>query len=124
MQDQPSRIELLQAVIDFLRQTAASNLVGQPAFHARVASNVLEIVMRELQLGARAEAEELARLRALLREDGELEALNNTLCDRITNGDMSLESPGLTDHLWKLTLARLSIDQPGYTAYRRIAGTE
>lgn len=124
MQDQPSRIELLQAVIDFLRQTAIPNLAGQAAFHARVASNVLEIVVRELQLAAPAEAGELARLRVLLREDGELEALNRKLCERIASGDITLDTPGLAEHLWQLTLARVAIDQPGYATYRRILSSQ
>lgn len=124
MQDQPSRIELLQAVIDFLREKAIPNLSGQPAFHARVASNVLDIVVRELQLGAPAEAAELARLHALLREEGDLDTLNRTLCDRIASGDLTLDTPGLADHLWQLTLARVSIDQPGYATYRRIVSSQ
>jgi len=124
MQDQPSRIELLQAVIDFLRQTAIPNLAGQPAFHARVASNVLEIVARELQLAAPAEAGELARLRVLLQEDGELEALNRKLCEGIASGDITLDTPGLAEHLWQLTLARVAIDQPGYATYRRILDSQ
>ena len=40
MQDQPSAIEILAAVADFLRQHAMPQLQGHTAFHARVAANV------------------------------------------------------------------------------------
>ena len=51
MHDQPSATELIGAVRDFLRNVAMKQLEGHAAFHARVASNVLDIVERELALG-------------------------------------------------------------------------
>lgn len=120
MQDQPSHIELLRAVIDFLNDKAVPNLSGQPAFHARVAANVLDIVVRELQQAPAANAAELDRLRALLRQDGSIEDLNHQFCQHIAGGDMTLDTPGLSDHLWQLTLDKLAIDQPSYATYRRI----
>lgn len=122
MQEQPDRIDLLRAVSSFVREKAIPNLSGQAAFHARVAANVLDIVVRELQLGPSAEAGELQRLRDLLQDDGErsLEQLNETLCDRIAAGEMTLETPGLHAHLWEVTMNKLAIDQPGYATYRRM----
>ena len=32
--------------------------------------------------------------------------------------DMCYETPGLSDHLWATTLAKLAVDQPQYGAYR------
>ncbi len=31
---------------------------------------------------------------------------------------MDLETPGLADHLWETTLAKLAVDQPNYWGYR------
>jgi hypothetical protein len=122
MQDPPSARELVQGVAEFLRERALPELQGHTAFHARIALNVLEIVARELGLAAQAADEERARLQALLGIDGTLEALNRELCARIERGEIGAGTPGLHEHLWATTLAKLSIDQPGYSAYRRAAG--
>ena len=119
MQDQPKAVDLIAAVADFLRNQAMPELKGHTAFHARVAANALDIVCRELEAAPAAEAAEHARLRALLGGDGSLEALNRSLCAAIAAGEMNLETPGLADHLWTTTLAKLSIDQPSYASYRR-----
>ncbi len=124
MQDQPTQLELLQAVIGFLNDKAIPNLSGQPAFHARIAANVLDIVVRELQQGPAADDAELARLQVLLQRDGSIDALNRQLCEQIATGDMTLATPALADHLWQITLAKLAIDQPGYARYRRILSTQ
>ena len=119
MQDPPSARELIRAVAEFLRVHAMPELTGHTAFHARVAANVLDIVERELALAGEANAAEHARLRMLLGSDGTLEELNRRLCERIEAGELGEATPGLADHLWATTLAKLAIDQPGYSAYRR-----
>ncbi len=124
MREQPSASELIQAVADFLRDDAIPKLDGLTAFHARVAVNVLETVKRELELGSQADAQELAGLRALLGRDGPLDALNGDLCARIARNEMSLESPGLLQHLLRVTLDKLSVDQPGYSTYQRLVSSK
>lgn len=124
MHEQPSAPELIQAVADFLRVDALPKLDGLTAFHARVAVNVLEIVMRELEMGPRADAAELAGLRALLGREGSLDVLNQELCTRIAGNEMSLESPGLLEHLMRVALGKLSVDQPGYSTYQRLASSQ
>ena len=37
---------------------------------------------------------------------------------RIAAGELTLETPGLADHLWRTTLAKLAVDQPTYWGYR------
>ena len=37
---------------------------------------------------------------------------------RIRAGELTLETPGLADHLWATTLAKLAVDQPNYAGYR------
>lgn len=120
MREQPSKAELLRAVIDFIREQAIPELSGQTAFHARVASNALDIVLREIELAPATDAAELKRLRALLGGDGDLDELNWELCRRIGRGEFTLDTPGLSDHLWAVALGKLAIDQPGYSTYRRI----
>ena len=119
MHDQPSATELLRAVQEFIREHAMPQLDGHAAFHARVAANVLGIVERELELGPQFAAEERERLRELHQSDGELETLNRELCARIRSGELTPGTPGLMDHLWQTTLAKLAIDQPNYAAYRK-----
>jgi hypothetical protein len=119
MQDQPTAAELIEAVSDFIRNHAMPQLQGHAAFHARVAANALDIVKRELQIAPEANTAEQARLRALLARDGTLDELNRELCARIERGEITLATAGLADHLWDVTLAKLAIDQPNYSGYRR-----
>ena len=119
MQDQPSTVELLTAVRNFLRDTAMTQLKDHAAFHARVATNAMDIVLRELDTAPKRNAEETERLRQLLEMDADLETLNRELCSRIRTGDISLDTPGFTEHLWETTLTKMAIDQPKYAAYRR-----
>lgn len=119
MQDQPSAIELVEAVTEFIRNHAMPQLQGHAAFHARVAANALDIVKRELEIGPDAAAQEMARLRALLSKDGTPDELNRALCEKIEKGDVTLDTPGLKEHLWETTLTKLAIDQPKYSGYRR-----
>jgi hypothetical protein len=120
MQDLPAPDDLLAAVTAFLREQALPQLRGQAAFHARVAANALDIVRRQLVLAPLAEADEGQRLRALLQSDGNLAELNAALCQRIADGTIGLDTPGLLPHLWRTTLDKLAVDQPGYETFRRM----
>jgi hypothetical protein len=117
--DHPTLIELVTAVRDFVERQAMPKLEGHAAFHARVAVNALSIVERQLRLGPEDEAQELARLRALLGRDGTLDELNRELCARLRAGAIGLDTPGLAEHLRATTLAKLAVDQPKYSGYLR-----
>jgi hypothetical protein len=119
MNDRPSAAQLVGAVRDFLERVAQPELRGHSAFCARVAANALAIVERELALGAGNDAAERERLRALLGSDGTLEEQNRELCRRIRGGELTLADSGLREHLRETTLAKLAVDQPSYSAYRR-----
>lgn len=119
MQDQPTAIELVDIVAEFIRVHAMPQLQGHAAFHARVAANALDIVKRELQIAPKASSEEYERLKKLLGRDGTLDALNRDLCARIEAGELTLATPGLADHLWAITMTKLAIDQPNYSGYVR-----
>ena len=119
MYDRPEIRELVAVVKEFLERQAMPALEGRVAFHARVAANALGIVERELELADTANDTEGERLRALLGSDGGLDDLNRELCRRLRSGDLTAETPGLLDHLRATTLAKLAVDQPRYSAYRR-----
>lgn len=116
MQDEPRSDELVKAVADFLRNDIAPQMSGHAGFKLRVAINALDLVTRQLLDGN--EAEELERLTALLGEGG-LKELNQLLADRIRSGEIDLATPGVQEHLWETTLAKLRVDQPNYAAFKR-----
>jgi hypothetical protein len=118
MQDEPRPAEILTAIAAFLRGAATREAGPHITFQLRVCANAAEICQRQLTLGPPAEAEELARLKALLRADGDLPTLNRELARRIRAGEMDLATPGLFEHLWPTTLAKLAVDQPNYSGYR------
>jgi Domain of unknown function (DUF6285) len=120
MHDAPSPSELIAAVKSFIDDAAAPQLTGHAAFHARVASNVLGTLLRELEQRPAAESDEASRLHELLEAepDATVEAMNRDLCDRIRNGQMDAATPGLFHHLKTTTIAQLSIDQPNYSGLK------
>jgi hypothetical protein len=119
MQDEPTPEELTKAVADFLRNDIAPEIGGHNAFKLRVAINVLDLVTRQLKLGQESDAAEAARLTRLLGMEGSLIELNRALSDKIAKGEVDLQTPGLAEHLWQTTLAKLAVDQPNYASYRR-----
>jgi Domain of unknown function (DUF6285) len=119
MQDEPTPSELTKAVADFLRDEIAPMIAGHNAFKLRVAINMLDLVTRQLTLEEGADQEEAARLRALLGIDGSLIELNRALADKIASGEVDLTTPGLAEHLWQTTMAKLAVDQPNYASYKR-----
>jgi Domain of unknown function (DUF6285) len=120
MMDQPSMLELVTAVRDFIEQRAMPELKGHTAFHARVAANALGIVVRELEQGAVSATAERARLAALLGRDGPLLDLNRALCAEIRDGKIGLDTPGLAEHLTVTTRDKVGIDQPSYSGLKRL----
>jgi hypothetical protein len=122
MQDQPTPTELIKAVADFLRNEIAPMIKGHNAFKLRVGINALDLVTRQLALEPDSDAAEAARLSQLLDMQGSLDELNRALAGRIANGEMDLQTPGLSDHLWQTTMAKLAVDQPNYASYKRELG--
>jgi hypothetical protein len=120
MQDQPTPVEIMGAVAEFLRTVVAVEANARTAFVARVAANALEISRRHLTIGLAAEAQELDRLEAILGRKGSLADLTTEFSERISTGELGLESPGVADQLWAATLAKLAVDQPTYSAYRAV----
>ena len=119
MQDEPTPVELAKAVADFLRNDIAPAITGHNAFKLRVAINMLDLVGRQLTLaqgercGGGREPEEVARHRWRLID------LNRALAEKIASGEIDLATPGLSEHLWQTTMAKLAVDQPNYGSYKR-----
>jgi ATP-dependent exoDNAse (exonuclease V) alpha subunit len=129
MQDLPTPEQLLAAVSRFLRDEAGPALTaaGQEAlaYQSRVAANMLDTARRQGQLAPAAEAAEAARLRKLLGETDEradLASINRRLAEALAQGRLDPTQPALAEHLWRTTLDKLAVDQPGYETYRRLVG--
>ena len=119
MQDKPPPDEILAAVARLMREDLLPQMTGRSAFMLRVAANAVDLVQRQIALASASDDEERARLTALLTRDGDLATLNAGLCAAIESGGINAETPGLAEHLWATTLAKLAVDQPNYAAYRR-----
>ncbi|NWH07841.1 MAG: hypothetical protein HXY22_04195 [Alphaproteobacteria bacterium] len=118
MMDQPSSLEMIAAVREFLETRVLPALEGHTAFHARVAINVLGIIARELEQYPAALEEERRRLEAILGHPGPIEGLARELCLKLRDGSLGLESPGVAEHLRLSTIAKVAIDQPLYSGLK------
>lgn len=115
--DMPRADELLESVRDFLRGDVMSTTSGRTQFLARVASNSLDILLREAELGPVYRATELTHLQSLLGRSGDCATLRTALCEALRSG-LALDTPGLADYLRFATLAQALIDQPGYSGVK------
>lgn len=118
MHDHPSSKEIIEAVKQFIDTSAAPQLKGHAAFHARVASNALSIVLREMSARAENETDERHRLAKLLNREGSISELNDELCAKIRSGELTTNSAGLVEHLKRTTIDQLKIDQPKYSGLK------
>jgi Domain of unknown function (DUF6285) len=119
MQDEPTPTELIEAVADFLRNEIVPVIKGHNAFKLRVGINALGLVTRQLALEPASDAAEATRLTQLLGMQGSLGDLNRALSEQIASGEVDLQTPGLSDHIWQTTMDKLAVDQPNYASYKR-----
>ena len=117
MNNPPSKEELIISIINFLENDIISELKGQKRFHAHVAKNSLNIVLRQLRLEKENNSKEKKRLKEILKIEGNLKDLNQILCEKINNEELDINNDELIDHLYKTTMEKLSIDQPNYSGY-------
>ena len=108
--DPPSAAELVEAVREWLDRDVVAGTSGRLKFHARVASNVLAIVQRELELGPQQAREHRARLEALgVTDDAELAA-------RIRVGEFDDRLEEVRAAVWETVRAKLAVANPRYAA--------
>ena len=117
MNNPPSKEELITSVIEFIENDIIDELVGQKRFHAHVAKNSLQIILRQLKLEEKNNRFEKNRLKEILKIDKDLNELNKILCQKIDTEEININDNDLIDHLFKTTMEKLSIDHPNYSAY-------
>jgi hypothetical protein len=108
----PTAAELQSALDAFDREDGPPD--GRRLFLARVADNARALLAREAALGETAEAEERARLSALLGGESDYRDLNGRLCEALRSGAIAPRDPALLAHMRATAIARIAIDQPGY----------
>ena len=117
MNNPPSKEELITSIIEFIENDVIDELIGQKRFHAHVAKNSLQIVLRQLKVEEENNQSEKSRLKEILKIDKDLNEMNKILCQKIDNEEIDINNNDLIDHLFKTTMEKLSIDQPNYSAY-------
>ena len=117
MNNPPSKEELITSIIEFIENDVIDELIGQKRFHAHVAKNSLQIVLRQLKVEEKNNQSEKSRLKEILKIDKDLNEINKILCQKIDNEEIDINNNDLIDHLFKTTMEKLSIDQPNYSAY-------
>jgi len=116
--DMPRADELLVSVRDFLRGDVMSSTQGRTNFMARVASNSLDIVLRELSLGQEHRRRELERLQQLFSSTDDLETLRWRLVSELRDETMALDSAEVQAHLRATVVNQIAIDQPKYSGFK------
>lgn len=117
MNNPPSKEELLVSIINYIEKDVISELKGEKRFHAHVAKNSLNIILRQLKLEEKNNSLEEKRLKEILKIEKDLEEMNKILCNKINNNEIDINDNKLIDHLYKTTMEKLSIDQPNYSGY-------
>jgi hypothetical protein len=123
MADRPTAVELLQAIQRFVDEELMDELEGVRRFHARVASNALGIVARELELGGESLERRRAQLSELLDDpmveqggspEQAVDALERALVVRIRAGeaDGAPFRDQVLAYLEQSVALRLAIDNP------------
>ena len=113
----PSKEDLIVSIIEFLENDIIQELKGQKRFHAHVAKNSLNIVLRQLKLEEVSSKKEKDRLSKILKTDKTIKEMNKILCSKIDNNNIDIDNNELIDHLFKTTMEKLEIDQPNYSSF-------
>ena len=69
MNNPPSKEELITSIIEFIENDIIDELIGQKRFHAHVAKNSLQIVLRQLKVEEKNNQSEKSRLKEILKID-------------------------------------------------------
>ena len=113
----PSKEDLIASIIEFLENDVIQELKGQKRFHAHVAKNSLNIVLRQLKLEEVSSEKEKDRLSKILKTDKTIKEMNKILCSKIDNNNIDIDNNELIDHLFKTIMEKLEIDQPNYSSF-------
>ena len=116
--EMPRMEELLISVRDFLRGEVMGETQGRTNFLARVASNSLDIAIREQVIGSRLKEGEAERLHRLVKGNGTLDELRWKLVKELRSQLIELDAPGLEDYLRFMVVNQVTIDQPKYSGLK------
>ena len=106
--DRPTASELVQAVREWMEQDLSKGIEPRLTFHLRVAMNMLDIVDRELQLGAPMEERHAEVLRELgVKDDVELS-------QKIRQGDFDADVASLVATLRPVIEDKVRVANPKY----------
>lgn len=122
MHDDPSGVDILKAATRHLRDIVMPSVSGRAKFELRVALSALELATREFEAGdmGTCAREFVAPLQVLTSSQAtDVRALSETLAELIESGDVDIESPGLVELLYGLSMSKLAVDQPTYSTYRK-----
>ena len=96
----PSKEELITSIIEFLENDVIEELNGQKRFHAHVAKNSLNIVLRQLKLEDKSSSMEKNRLSKILKTDKTIGEMNQILCSNIYYNKIDINNNDLIEHLF------------------------
>lgn len=106
--DRPTPAELVEAVREWIRASMIDGDTQPNPFHARVASNMLEIVERELQLGP-------AQLQAHRARLGQLGVADDVqLAGAIRSGALDDRAEEVRSLVWASVRDKLAVANPRY----------
>ena len=106
--DRPTASELVQAVREWMEQDLSKGIEPRLTFHLRVAMNMLDIIDRELQLGAPMEQRHAAVLHGLgVKDDVEL-------AQKIRSGDFDADVASLVAALRPVIEDKVRVANPKY----------
>jgi Domain of unknown function (DUF6285) len=114
MQDRPTAAELLDAIREFLKRDVMPAVEGRVQFHTRVAINALGMLEREVRLGPELDADERARLGALLGHDAGVASLTTELASRIRDGSLDDRRDEVVTAVRESVRAKLLVSNPDY----------
>lgn len=119
----PSAAELCNAVGEFLKEEVVPIAVDDGVnYKLRVAMNALKIIERELQLGSSLRATEQKLLSDYLGYDGDVDSLNAALIAQINGDELTGRDDELLAVLAEITMAKMAIDNPRYSTYKKRQG--
>jgi Ser/Thr protein kinase RdoA (MazF antagonist) len=108
LHDRPTAAELVEAVREYLERDVMTSTEGRVQFHARVATNVLKTIERELRLSAAQLPAHEADLASLGVAD------ERALADAIRSGSLDDRLPEVAAVVRRTVLAKLAVANPGY----------
>lgn len=106
--DAPTAAELTAAVRDWLNDDVGPGEGPPNRFHLRVATNVLGIVAREIELGPQQAQSHAARLEHLGASD------DRELADAIRSGVIDYRDESVRGLIWDSVIDKLAVANPRY----------